>query len=398
MIEKLTTQKGFEDSYLANMYAFRAGIMGTEEDQQAFYNKSKHTDNYAVYDDGRLTNQAINLPYTASVYGVPMKMGGIADVVTIPTERGKGVIKKIYAEIFADYFKNETIISYLAPFSHRFYRYYGYASGIEDQFVTIPKYELEKLSSEKAGSFYEIDRKNQADHDKLKDVYAETNEKKHGAFIRPDYWWDFIFAYYPNRHYILVYDEEKQAVGYLMYELEDSTSTFSMREFGYKNDFALKKIMTYLKNHTGSFETFIVKSSPYSKWYLLFDEPAALKITVEPTLMLRIVLLQQFIEKFPFVKLPTTASFVIEVDDRDCEWNRGKWLVEVTDGIGKISQLTEQKESDIKGSIEMFTQLFFNIETLENLLTYGKIKGKQERVAQFDRLIPKEKPYAYDHF
>lgn len=398
MIERLKTQKQFEESYLANMYAFRAGIVGTEEDQQAYYNKCQHTDNYAVYHEGKLTNQVINLPYDASVYGVKMSMGGVADVLTIPTERGKGVIKQIYAELFADYYKNKTILSYLAPFSHRFYRNYGYASGIEDQFVTVSNTEIAKMPSEKAGSFYLIDRKNEADQAKLKAIYAETNAVKHGAFIRPDYWWEFVFAYYPHRHYVIAYDELQQAVGYLMYELDAVTETFSVRECGYKNAFGLRKVMTYLKNHTGTFPFFKIKSSPYNKWYLLLDEPATLKIETVPTLMIRIVLLEAFIEKFPFINDSLSHRFVIEVEDQDCEWNRGKWLLDVASGKGKLSPAKQEEAVDIKGTIEVLTQLFFNVVSLDSLVTYGKIEASQESVNHFDRLIPKEKPYAYDHF
>lgn len=398
MIRKLTTQKQFEESYLISSYAFLSGNIESPEDRQVFYEKCRLTDNYGIYEDGKLTNQLISHPFQINVFGISMSMGGIADVVSIPEKRGEGKIQLLFQRLFEDYYQNKTLVSYLAPFSHRFYRQFGYATAFEDQFITLSKYEISKLPSEKKGSFKLVDWQSPKDIQELKHVYRNTLEKEHGALVRSDWWWNYIKAHYPKRFIVLAYNEDKIPEGYMIYELDGSKSTFSVRELACQTYFSFSKLLTFMKNHTGSYDTFIVKSSPYNQWALFLDEPFSLQKELSPSLMVRIVLLKEFIEQLPFIAKSQECSLVLEVKDDYCPWNDHLWHLTVTNGVGELTKISSAANIHLTGTIESFTQLFFRIVSGKELLFHERIKGSKDSIDTLDTLIPLEKPYAYDHF
>ncbi|MGX6979427.1 GNAT family N-acetyltransferase [Vagococcus elongatus] len=398
MIQKLTTQKQFEESYLISSYAFLSGNIESPADRQVFYDKCRFTDNYGIYEDEKLTNQLISHPFQANIFGITMSMGGIADVVSIPEKRGEGKNRLLFEKLFEDYRKTKTLISYLAPFSHRFYRNFGYATAFEDQFVTLSKYEINKLTSEKKGTFKLVDWQSPKDLQDLKSVYRSTLEKEHGALVRSDWWWDYIRAHYPKRFTVLSYNDEGSPEGYMMYELNGSDSTFSVRELAFQTYFSFSKLLTYMKNHTGSYDTFIIKSSPHNQWTTFLDEPAFLEKSLSASLMVRIILLEEFIKQFPFRLTSDKYSLILDVTDTHCPWNNHLWRLTIINGTGKLTKISSADNVDIAGTIESFTQLFLRIVSGKDLLFHEKIRGNKQSIDILDSLIPLEKPYAHDHF
>ena len=80
----------------------------------------------AFDDDGSLMARIFNRPYDFYLDGIPVKTGGIGAVATFPEYRESGAVRAIFREILPSAYKNGEVLSALFPFSHKFYRKFGY--------------------------------------------------------------------------------------------------------------------------------------------------------------------------------------------------------------------------------------------------------------------------------
>ena len=77
-------------------------------------------------DAGVLESVATDWPYTVYYDGHPVKMGGVGSVASLPEARLQGGVRSLISEILRRDQENGVVFSALYPFSHTYYRKYGY--------------------------------------------------------------------------------------------------------------------------------------------------------------------------------------------------------------------------------------------------------------------------------
>ena len=80
----------------------------------------------ALSEDGTLAAGLTCHDFRAFVQGEAVSNGGIGGVVTHPAYRRQGAIREIFTELLRETRSNGEILSSLYPFSHAFYRKFGY--------------------------------------------------------------------------------------------------------------------------------------------------------------------------------------------------------------------------------------------------------------------------------
>ena len=80
----------------------------------------------AFDDDGTLIARIQNDRYQSNLDGKTVENGGIGGVSTLPEYRTGGAVRKIFEALLPEARKNGEVISTLYPFSHAFYRKFGY--------------------------------------------------------------------------------------------------------------------------------------------------------------------------------------------------------------------------------------------------------------------------------
>jgi len=80
----------------------------------------------AFTEDGMLVASLMLIPYTQYFDGHVVGMGGIAGVCTLPAHRRQGHIRELFKLIFREMYDKGDTFSYLYPFSHAYYRQFGY--------------------------------------------------------------------------------------------------------------------------------------------------------------------------------------------------------------------------------------------------------------------------------
>lgn len=393
MIKKITDKKDIEKVHELGSYAFN--MEHTEEQKQAYIEKNTFIDNYVDEVDGEVLSQIVSYPFEVTIKGQVMKMSGIGDVASYPETRGSGGIRNIFSAIFNDLHENGTELSYLAPFSQPFYRKFGYETVFDSEEIRIPKAVITQIKPEKKGKVKRVKWEDEDTKAILKEIYRDTLEKVHGSVIREDYWWHYTMIKKQKR-VAICYDDNNMPQGYLIYGLVGA-SEFQIFEMAYCNSFALRKLMSFVSSHSGSFNEFVSTNLPDKAVLELFTEISGITRKTYSYMMVKIVNFKQFIEKYPFKKVEKEADFYVEIQDNSCEWNNEIFHLVIKNGKATCEKVTEAKKIDYSGSIQHFTQVFMGRLTLEKAVWLELIDEKTEG-NNLSELIDSVTPRMYDYF
>ncbi|MDR2277152.1 MAG: GNAT family N-acetyltransferase [Vagococcus sp.] len=393
MIKKVTDKKDIEKVHELGSYAFN--MEHTEEQKQAYIEKNTFIDNYVDEVDGEVLSQIVSYPFEVTIKGQVMKMSGIGDVASYPETRGSGGIRNIFSAIFNDLHENGTELSYLAPFSQPFYRKFGYETVFDSEEIRIPKAVITQIKPEKKGKVKRVKWEDEDTKAILKEIYRDTLEKVHGSVIREDYWWHYTMIKKQKR-VAICYDDNNMPQGYLIYGLVGA-SEFQIFEMAYCNSFALRKLMSFVSSHSGSFNEFVSTNLPDKAVLELFTEISGITRKTYSYMMVKIVNFKQFIEKYPFKKVEKEADFYVDIQDNSCEWNNGIFHLVIKNGKATCEKVTEAKKIDYSGSIQHFTQVFMGRLTLEKAVWLELIDEKTKD-NNLSELIDSMTPRMYDYF
>lgn len=156
----------------------------------------------AFDEDGTLMGSIINNHFTAYLQGKPVSSGGIGAVSTLPEYREGGVIRQIFARLLPAGRERGEVISCLYPFSHAFYRKFGYETACRANLWRIP---ADGLRGFHHTGWVRQWRPGQATEafTRIYDRFAarlnlslvRSDEMMKEAHVRGDYWKDLRFCY-----------------------------------------------------------------------------------------------------------------------------------------------------------------------------------------------------------
>lgn len=393
MIKKVTDKKEIEKIHELASYAFNSEH--TEEQKQAYIEKNTFIDNYVDEVGGEVLSQIVSYPFEVTIKDTVMKMSGIGDVASYPEARGSGGIRNIFNAIFNDLYKSGTELSYLAPFSQPFYRKFGYETVFDSEEIRIPRDVITQIKPEKKGKIKRVKWEEEETRAILKNLYRETLEKVHGSIIREDYWWQYTMTKKKKR-VAICFDDDNKPQGYLIYGLVGA-SEFQIFEMAYRNSFALRKLMSFVSSHSGSFDEFVSTNLPDKAVLGLFTEISGITRKTHSYMMVKIVNFQKFIEKYSFKQVEKEADFYLEIQDDSCQWNNGVFHLVIKNGKATCEKAEDVNEIDYSGSIQDFTQVFMGRVTLEGAVWLELIEEKIEG-NNLSELIDSVTPRMYDYF
>ena len=123
-VRKLSAEERFE----ANVISTVAFHMRMEDPEKSREESLKETveDWGAFADDGKMMARIINHRFQVWLDGQTVPCGGIGAVSTLPEYRNTGAVREIFGKLIPAAYQNGEVISALYPFSHAFYRKFGY--------------------------------------------------------------------------------------------------------------------------------------------------------------------------------------------------------------------------------------------------------------------------------
>ncbi len=389
-VRRLTENEHFE----SNLISYLAFHMRLEDPEKMREESLKMTsaDWGAFSGDGKIMARIINHRFESWLDGQPVVNGGIGGVCTLPEYRNSGAIRAIFEKLLPDAYRNGEIISTLYPFSHAFYRKFGYEtvrwrnnyefppavlsgyrfSGTAEMWQGgSPVRELTELYNRFAAGFNLAIRRTD-----------ESMLKNHldGEWLK-------------NRKFCYLLRENGVLVAYVVFQdiRHDPAAILSVEDAAWTGRAGMNAILGFLGRFTADYGTVRMFLPDCVGLLSFLQSPLAYDVTqtAAQDYMMRVVNARRLLE---VIRKPADASFVLRVTgDPLIPANNGTWSV-------RGSEITPtEKDPDLTVSIQAFAQLASGSVSLSEALYRPDVSlsGNEEAL---HRVFIRKPVLVEDHF
>ena len=328
-----------------------------------------------VFEGKKLLAGMYEIDYLMRFDGNSVKMTGIGGVGTLPEARKGGHIRRIFKKILPEAYENGVVFSNLSPFSHDFYRKFGYEIACARNNISIS-----------TGDLSEIKQYGQLVHILPGDDTLELAEI-HSAYIaninhgiHRDYWpdnraWKCFTGQDPcvtGTYLYLWKDENGKARSYIKYQdvMEDGDHNMSVTELAFIDRKGLYGALGIVGGFSSQFENFKWPMPTFIDPLDFIGDAWSVESEIRPREMTRVVNVKTALQ---LMRRPCyEGEYVIEVEDENLPANSGKYLVEFSPNESKVSHTS--RDADICCDILTLSQLVTGYRSLENAL-YSRQEG-----------------------
>ncbi|HOQ07778.1 MAG TPA: GNAT family N-acetyltransferase [Clostridiales bacterium] len=349
----------------------------TPDSAQLLVNDGYRTGRAAFDDNGRMCSCLDLIPYEVTFDGNTVKMGGIGGVASLPEERDKKYIRHIFEYIMNEMYENGYVFSYLYPFSHIYYRKFGYELNMTAINYSIPISSFRQFGQTGRMSMVTDDAGRQI----VKALYEEYINDKNLAVVRTDKLWQRRFNNDPYRDGVFLYiwyNSQNEARGYVQYHTEKTDgikASIVIRELVWLDTEALKGIFAFMGKFGSQADKLVWKVPSFTDLVPFFDEPYDVGQEIHMCGMNRIVNVQKALG---LMALPEGGGeVVIGVRDDFFPVNTGNYSIS-WNGQNHSVQKTDAGP-DLLCDIQALTQLVTGFLTPDDLEAAGKITVNAKR-------------------
>ena len=314
-------------------------------------------------------------PFGQFFGGRRVAMGGFSPVVTAAEHRGHGYGSLVTAAQLPVLRERGEAISGLYPAQTQLYRGNGFEVAGVYTYRTFPTRSLHQLRP--AGAV-RIRKGTAEDLPALKDCYRRYATTQEGWLDRPDVWWDNILPAdkIGTDQFLYVVDGDGGGLaGYLRYghgkvPPPGHGYTIQVSELCAEDpDVALA--LWRLVGTSSTQAEHVRAAGPAEHPLLLLLPDQDLETTDEIRWMLRVVDAPAAIAARGFPPA-VRATVDLEVHDRQCDWNAGRWRLTVEDGRG---ELTKGGVGEVPMTINALSALYSGYASATGLRQAGLVAG-----------------------
>lgn len=345
---------------------------------------------HVVEEDGEVRASAVALPLESFVGGEPRPIGGIAAVMAHPAYRRRGFAGALMRAVLRDLREREVALSLLSPFSHAFYRTFGYELATEDI-----EYRLEPKDLPTSPEQSHLRAFREEDFPTLMALY-ESEAKRHTlSVLRSERYWksDEI----TKSKDIAVYERDGETEGYILYKIsgwqeQDPRRTLKVDELVAATPRAKKALLSLLAGldpKVYGIKHFTPRGEPLHPYL----KSSYVKASIEPDQMLRLVDVET---SLGYLELASEAPLVLDIEDDVIPENHGRYTI----GYGKVVRGEEAGES-VSLDVRRLAQLYAGYLPARDLSRHGLLEASSPGALELlDSLFPTGDPWLYgpDHF
>lgn len=375
------------DFYQLYLYAFNKP---DSPQRRAFFSQRyQHAWVYGLKEQQRLVSGLYSIPFQVNFHQVIYQMNGIGDVMSAPEFAGRGGAGTLLRTALTEMAAKGVTLSYLAPFSFRYYRRFGYEQVFDHTLYQIASADLPRLKIDVHGQIQRLPLATA--WPQLQDFYTAQPSSQRGGLLRPDWWWQYLSAKNPAWEVALRFDAQQQLTGYLIYQR--TATTFDVQEWQFVDSATYQELALFITKHGTSYQQFSY-AAPTAAQLDRLTEPYALTAKTVPYMMARIVNLKDFLQRYPFTC--DFAPITLQVSDDILPANQATWQLQRQQGQTQIA--TSNVAGELKLSIQSLTKASFGYRRLTDLLHYGEISGSQQVAQKLDQALVHEAPCLIDYF
>lgn len=355
--------------------------------------EAKEEDWGAFDEKGTLMARIINNRYTSYVDGQEIQNGGIGAVSTLPEYRNAGAVRNIFEKLLPYAYENGEVISTLYPFSHQFYRKFGYETVCyRNQYRFKPEV-LKGYHFDGEAVMWE-EGEDISDYFGLYRQFAPKYNlavKREEALMKREHMKGNI---YKERKFSYLLREKGQNVAYLLIEdvYQKEAAFMWVEEAVWNSPEGFRAILGFLARFSADYGE-IELTLPYDlELYSVIRSAKAYEIqkTTRQDYMVRVINVKRMLE---ILSKPEGTDCRIRVCDPQIEQNNRIW--HVTENV--VEMAADGTETDMEVSIQAFSQLAVGAISLDEALLREDIaiSAKKEKLRS---LFRRKSIFINEHF
>ncbi len=344
----------------------------------------------AFDDDGTLMAHMLNNQYESWLDGTLVRNGGIGAVSTLPEYRTDGAVREIFRKLIPAAYADGEVISTLYPFSHAFYRKFGYETvcwknvyefspavlrgyvfgGKVRQWKTgDPVGEWTKLYNAFASSF---------------NLAISRDDARMGKHLEG--------VFYKDRKFGYMLWEDGRPVAYLIFQdiRHDPQAILEVQDLAWDGLAGFRAILGFLSRFSADYGTIRLFLPRNIELLSLIRSPLAYDIqkTTDQAYMIRVI---NAVKALEAIRKPEGCSFVIRISDEMIQENNGTWKVTA----GGVSPTEE--EPDLCVSERALGQLVCGAVSLAEA-EYREDTAVQKNREMLEKVFIRKPILVEDHF
>ncbi|MDD3880800.1 MAG: GNAT family N-acetyltransferase [Eubacteriales bacterium] len=344
-----------------------------------------------AFENGELAATVITHDFTCNFNGLRVKMGGVGGVACRPESKCKGYARVLLEKSLTAMYENGFVFSSLYPFSHEFYRNFGYEFAFSRRRCFITRETLADFRVK--GSFVAMNDENEH---YAREVYDKFSASLDYSLVRGDKLWGNFKPkkYSPMDYWYLYFSESGEPEGYIIAQnVQKDGNTFSVKDFAYLTPCALRSILGFI----GSFNNHnnvVFDESGRMDMLMLLDEPYNVKLEAAKSGMLRVV---NVMKALSLLKAPCfDGSVVIGTLDEQIPENSGSY--EITAEKGKLTVKICEKAAEITFTMPALAAAFSGLSDFDTLVMSSSGITGDTGNPMLRALFPDRVTYLNDHF
>ena len=314
----------------------------------------------AIDENGRALAGMEALTYTMWFDGQKVPMYGIGGVASMPETRRQGHIRKIFEKVFDDIYEKGAVFSHLYPFTHDYYRKFGYETcGYIKRYI-LPVGPARKLKSE--GSAYEFAKGDEV-RNKLIEVYELYASRHNNMLSRSENRWNDYFDISPFKAEKLYYWKNANGDIKSWAKFKRNGDTVDIYDILWADHEGMLGILQFMGMFEGAAEKLKFSASPEFIAELYWNNLYDIQIEANWIGMNRVVNAKRALE---LMKKPDgEGKFIIKINDGFAKWNDNTYIVEYTNGECAVN--TTEAGADIEVTEHALMQMILGIYELEQI-------------------------------
>jgi len=326
--------------------------------------------------------------------GQLVRTSGIGGVSTLPQARSQGGIRAIFETQLPDSYRKGYVFSLLYPFSHVFYRKFGYELGQRSRIYTVPLKSLAPFADKNRGAA-PLPVIPVTEGASLTEIHDAFGRQCSLSIHRKPAQWHFV-SKDPLKAVNFTYRiGDKAFVTIRKHETDEGV--LQVRDLAYTDREGLYALLGFLYSMRASYkeaELILPDSVPLTA---MVPECYEVQGKLRAYGMSRIVNVQRALELMPYPE--RTGSFTVRVRDEQIPENDHTFLTEFQPGGGEDGvtvSIADDALPDLSVSIQRLTQLVTGCLTLQEALwTDGICCPDPQKLCG---LFPRQDVYFHDPF
>ena len=335
-----------------------------EKDIRDKIEKGEYKDDeiYAAIDEnGRAYAAMEALPYTMWFDGHRVAMYGIGGVASMPETRRQGHVRKVFEKLFSDIHEKGVVFSHLYPFSHDYYRKFGY-----EQCGSAKKYILPVDAARRLPNRGETREfvKGDAVRDTLVAVYESYASRHNVMLSRSQKRWDDVLNVDGLGVDKLYYWADAGGNVKSWAKFQRNGRLMEISDIAWEDGESMLGILQFMGMFEGTAEKFSFRASPEFIAELYWNNIYDIQVENHWIGMNRVVDAKRTLE---LIKKPDgEGRFAIKINDGFAGWNSGTYTVEYGGGECRVDAV-HPGGADVEVTEHAFMQMALGLYEFEQV-------------------------------